>query len=288
MSMEFSPKITGDLRQMNAGFSAASVELGRHGAFTSPVLHIDHFRMADVTFAPHPHAGFSAISYIFDDSPGAIRNRDSLGNDFVVGAGGIVWTQAGSGVVHDELPDVVGQTVHGLQIFINLSAASKQLAPAVFHQSAGELPSVLDAKGNQIKVVVGRFGQTASPLIPAEPVNFLDVLIDSHWELEPEEGHSAVLYIAEGEAQVSASGAAIRLPQYNAVGVRGHGTVQVTNAAEGRPLRLIIISGRQLDEPVAQYGPFVMNSREQLQQAFQRYEAGAMGKLQPLPRLAAN
>ena len=282
MPPAFSRTISGHLQRRSPAFAAASVDIGTEPAFTSPVLHIDHFRMSDVTFAPHPHAGFSAISYIFDDSPGSIRNRDSLGHDFVVGPGGIVWTQAGSGVVHDELPDVPGREVHGLQIFINLSSASKALAPAVFHHSAEELPVVTDAAGNRVKVVVGQWGESGSPLKPAEPVRFYDVLLAGDWEYDLAEGLNTMLYVAQGEVAVELDAEKRNLNQYEAVGISGQGTVRIRPMA-GKA-RIVLIAGKPLHEPVAQYGPFVMNSREELQSAYARYQGGKMGQLEPLPR----
>lgn len=92
-------------------------------------MELDHYRMKAITFAPHPHAGFASISYIFEHSRGGLRNRDSLGNDFEVAPGELVWTRAGTGVVHDERPAIVGRDVHGLQIFVNSAAANKAAAP---------------------------------------------------------------------------------------------------------------------------------------------------------------
>jgi redox-sensitive bicupin YhaK (pirin superfamily) len=87
----------------------------------------DHYRMSGPTFAPHPHAGLSAVTYVFEDSAGAIHNRDSLGHDLDVQPGEILWTQAGSGVVHDEYPAKHDASVHGLQLFVNLTARTNLL-----------------------------------------------------------------------------------------------------------------------------------------------------------------
>ena len=140
MTIQLSPVITSERAELGSGFSARRVEPGRFGCAADPIMGFDHYRMNAVTFAPHPHAGFSAVSYLFEDSEGSLRNRDSLGNDFTVGPGGIVWTQAGTGVQHDELPAEPGREVHGLQIFINLSAAAKDTAPKVMRLDSDAVP----------------------------------------------------------------------------------------------------------------------------------------------------
>lgn len=286
MSLAFSKTIKGQAHRMSAAFEAASVDFVSEHGFTSPVMQLDHFRMSDVTFAPHPHAGFSAISYMFDDSAGAMRNRDSLGHDFVVGPGGIIWTQAGTGVMHDELPDVVGKEVHGLQIFINLSSAAKRLSPAVFHHDAEDLPVVADASGNSIKVVVGRFGDAVSPLVPAEQVQFYDVHLVSEWDYRLAEGLNVNIYVAEGKVAVRSQDDERKLDQHDALGVNGEGGIRL--APLGGPARVVLLAGTALDEPLARYGPFAMNNREQLEDAIVRYQAGEMGNLAPLPHGSAH
>lgn len=280
MPLELSRIITGKLVSKESVFAAARIDVGAEPAFTSPVLNLDEFRMTGVTFAPHPHAGFSAISYMFDDSVGAMRNRDSLGHDFAVGPGGIIWTQAGSGVMHDELPETTGEEVYGLQIFINLSSAGKRLPPAVYWHSSGELPVVVDDAGNEVKVVVGRYGDAASPLEPSEPVSMYDVLLAGQWGYRLPDGNNATIYVAQGTVAVEADSDCRELNKQEAVGAKGEGIMRLS-PIDGQA-RVVLIAGKPLNEPVAEEGPFVMTSREELEDAVARYRAGAMGRLEPL------
>lgn len=281
MSLAFSHTTNALMERKAPGFAVAPIRSGRGTGLPGPVLQIDHFRMSAVTFAPHPHAGFSAVSYIFDDSIGSLRNRDSLGNDFTVDAGGLVWTQAGSGIVHDELPVVVGQEVHGLQIFLNLSASYKGAPPAVFRHSAEEFPRVRDASGNEVKLVAGSWRGMTSPLVPAEPIQFIDLLLAGKWHDSLAPDLNAMLYVASGAVMLEAEGKTRQLDEHASIIISGHGEWQVEPC--DREARVILISGKRSDEPIVQYGPFVMNSEAQLIEAFKRYESGQMGRLEPLP-----
>lgn len=280
MSFDYSIKISGSPMALNAGFQAASLDFSGSSEVANPILHIDHFRMSDLTFAPHPHAGFSAISYIFDDSAGEIRNRDSLGNDFVVGAGGMVWTQAGTGVVHDELPNIVGKAVHGLQIFVNLSAANKHRHPEVFRLDATQCPIMTERDGTVVKVVSGQYAGVQSPLVTAEVIDLLDVSLVASWELDVPEERNMVICVAAGAVRILDGNAIHNLKTDEAIAVHGTGVLQFN--AEDPATRVVILSGRPLLEPIAKYGPFVMNDREELQSAIERYQRGDMGVLLPL------
>jgi len=138
MSLQLSPVARAPESSHGGNFSVHRLDLARLEGFLHPILGFDHFRMNGPTFAPHPHAGFSAVSYVFEDSPGALRNRDSLGHDLTVQPGELLWTQAGSGVIHDEVPATRGAPIHGLQLFVNLSSKNKHIEPRMLHFSQGE------------------------------------------------------------------------------------------------------------------------------------------------------
>jgi hypothetical protein len=128
--------------QMGPGFSAHGL---RHvdGVSLDPFLSVDHFRMSQPTFPPHPHAGFSAVTYMFEDSPGGFINRDSLGDVSRIGPGALHWTQAARGMMHEEIPERRGVEGHGLQMFVNLRADHKQPPPArVPRRRPREVPEV--------------------------------------------------------------------------------------------------------------------------------------------------
>ena len=284
MTILLTPTVSAEIADHGTAFSARRVAPARFKGAADPVMGFDHYRMRAVTFAPHPHAGFSAISYLFEDSAGGLRNRDSLGHDFVIEPGGVLWTQAGSGVMHDELPAHVGKEVHGLQIFINLSAVNKNAAPQVLRAAAGEIPVWASKGGSRLRVAVGSYGDAVSPLEPTEPSNLFDLDLVAHdtATLPLEAGWDMMIYAESGAAQVSAENSDASLAMGDAVAavaVDVQGSVRVSSESGAR---LVILSGRALKEPVVQYGPFIMNSEADIHAAIARYQRGEMGVLEPL------
>jgi redox-sensitive bicupin YhaK (pirin superfamily) len=169
MSIQFSPVIAAQESGSGTPFSMKSIDLHKLGERASPVVAFDDFRLRGRPFAPHPHAGFSAVSYVFEDSQAGIRSRTSLGNDLMVGPGGIVWTQAGSGLIHEELPAETDRTLHGVQLFVNLSSKNKGASPQAFSLEKSEVPEWSSEAGDRVRVVVGSFEGVSSPLVPVEP-----------------------------------------------------------------------------------------------------------------------
>ena len=250
MTIQLSPVIAAERADLGAGFSARRVEPGRLGAAADPIMGFDHYRMNAVTFAPHPHAGFSAVSYLFEDSAGGLRNRDSLGNDFAVGAGGVIWTQAGSGVQHDELPAEPVHTTPG---------------------------------GSTIRVVVGRYRGTVSELQPLEPADLLDIGIAPGDEIEVPlaAGWNLLVYAESGEVQIAADSGEGELRAGEALAASAPGAAGTVRIASAAGARVVLLGGRALQEPVVQYGPFIMNNEAQIRAAARRYQGGAMGRLEP-------
>jgi hypothetical protein len=264
-----------------ASFAAARIDLAALHDFVNPVVGLDHFRMSGPTFAPHPHAGFSAISYMFEDSTGAMHNRDSLGHDFVAGPGDVIWTQAGSGVIHDEFPAENGREVHGIQLFVNQTAANKGLDPEVFWVKRDDVPVVDDGAGNRIRVVVGEHAGKRSPLVPAEPF----LLLDGEWRVPADLPLSAdwntIVYVLEGELRLDADGNAIQLRTGHILGFRSDvaGSVRLEPSA---PTHMLVLAGPAIHEPMTTNGPFIMNSAAEIEETVARFKAGKMGRLQPM------
>jgi redox-sensitive bicupin YhaK (pirin superfamily) len=281
MNMTLSPVASAQFIRHGGNFSVHRLALERLGELIHPIMGFDHFVMGGPTFAPHPHAGFSAITYVFEDSRGGMRNRDSLGHDHSVQPGELVWTQAGRGVIHDEFPATPGASVHGLQLFVNLSARNKHLAPEVFHIAVPSIPTVTDALDNRTRVLAGSFGGVTSPMEAAEPFDFFDVTVRGEWSWQVPAGRSALVYVLDGKVKVVGSdGQEQSLEDHEALGVR-------VNGADGEALRLqagagahvLVLSGVDPQEPIAVYGPFIMNSESELAQAYERYQTGQMGRL---------
>ena len=245
----------------------------------SPVTVLDDFRVHNQPFSPHPHAGFSAVTYVFEDSKGSLRSRDSLGNDVVVGPGGIVWTQAGSGVIHQEVP-ADDRELHGLQLFVNLSAKNKLVQPQMLQLQGGDVPEWRNGAGDRVRVVVGLFDGLSSPLAPAEPFTFLDVGLRHGIAFELPAGHNALVYLVSGAIVLHADDRERKLAGGHAIAM--HGSEGLVTVEALSPSHLIILSGAAIREPMVVDGPFIMNEPAQIQAAFARYQAGKMGRLAAL------
>jgi redox-sensitive bicupin YhaK (pirin superfamily) len=139
-----------------AGFSGFGLRDPKLHAAIDPFLSVDHFRMSTPTFPPHPHAGFSAVTYLFADSETGFINHDSLGHRLEIAPSAVHWTQAAGGVMHEEFPRDPGKQAHGLQIFVNLAASQKHAAPSIMHAAATDIPT-FDLVGATARVVFGSY-----------------------------------------------------------------------------------------------------------------------------------
>ena len=280
MSVQFSPVIAARQRTLPGFSSLLYVDLDELGVAASPVAVLDDFRVPGLPFSPHPHAGFAAVTYVFEDSPGDLRSRASSGVDLLVGPGGIVWTEAGSGVVHEEIPAVPGRELHGIQIFVNLSAPNKLVPPRVLHLAPGQVPQWRSDAGDRVRVVVGSFEGVASPLVPAEPFTLLDVHLRQQISFAAPAGHTVLVYVLSGHVAVSAGDHQEKVDGGHALALRGSGGRVTFEAVP--PSHFLILSGAEIREPVVAEGPFIMNNRSQIQEAVARYRSGAMGHLASL------
>ena len=278
MTVHFSPVRQPHASRHGGIFSTNHLSSETFEGQSSPLEAMDHYRMSGPTFAPHPHAGFAAVAYVFEDSPGSMRNRDSMGNDFEVGPGAIVWTHAANGVIHEERPAVNGREIHGLQLFINLSAKNKLTVPQVFRLERDDVPEWRSEDGDRVRVVVGAFGMLRSPLEPVEPFTLLDVFLQRSITYDVQPGWNAVVYVVAGEVEVTVGDEARSLRATNALTLNGSGQVRIQGSAGAQA---VVLSGPAIDEPTLFYGPFIMNDRSQIQQAAERYQSGQMGHLPP-------
>lgn len=260
-------------------FSVNSLSLHAMGESTSPLIMLDDFRVSGRPFPPHPHAGFSAVTYVWEDSATGLRSADSLGHDVQVGPGGIVWTQAGRGVLHQEAPAVSGGELLGVQFFVNLSSAHKLSVPQTLWLDAAQVPVWSDDEGNSVRVVVGTHGDLVSSLEPAEPFTLLDIDLHSQLELEVRPPQRGLVYARSGPMRLTTPGGTTVLQSRQAATVWGSGKLHLAAASRARVLYL---AGAAIHEPVVSHGPFIMNTRAQLADAMGRYETGQMGQLAPL------
>lgn len=279
------------LRQVIPGMATsdgAGVKLRRsigagHNHRLDPFLMLDEFGTENpddyiAGFPPHPHRGFETVTYMID---GHMRHEDHLGNVGELKSGGVQWMTAGRGVIHSEMPQQESGRMRGFQLWVNLPAKEK-MKPASYRDiPADDLPVVPLDNGGSIKLIAGRVqvnGELhAGPINPTagsmatDPL-YLDLTLPAGatQELEVPAGHNAFVYAYEGSARIGGQD----LPQ-QAAGILGDGS-SVTITAGTDTLRLVLIAGKPLGEPVVQYGPFVMNTREEIERALDDYRRGVL------------
>ncbi len=213
------------------------------------------------------------------DSPSELRTRDSLGNDVVTGPGGMVWTQAGNGLVHEEMAAKPDGVMHMVQLFVNLPRGGKLAPPRVFRLERDKAPEWHSSAGDRVRVLVGSFEGENSPLTPAQPFRFLDVRLRNEISFGLQEGHNALVYVLSGAVAISAEGEEEWLAAEHAVGMRGDGASVMLKA--GEDAHLLVLSAAEIREPIVSWGPFIMNDQAQIDDAIARYRAGRMGQLAP-------
>lgn len=264
------------LRTDDYNFRASNVSSASVGTDIDPVLSIDHFRIRKPKFPPHPHAGFSAITYLFEDSDGEFISRDSMGGYHVSKPGGVIWNVAGRGVIHEEYPKVEGEVSHGLQMFINLSSKNKRLSPHVLFVDGPDIP-VYKEKGVNVRIIAGEVGDVKAKIFPPGNITYLDIMLtpEATFKTALSEEDNVLLYMIKGSVTVSGT----QLAEPNAATLSKDGKhVEIIATEEGA--HLVLIAGKPLKEPVYSHGPFTMNSEKQIQEAFNNYHTGKMGHLE--------
>lgn len=274
--------------------TSAHVFHPQHLGLVDPFIGVDVFNMPHHFFLPHPHGGMSAITYLLPHSPGGVRNRDSLGDDSIIAPGDLHWLQAGSGMVHEETPATPGVPAVGLQIFVNMAAAHKQDAPAVFKVPAADMP-VLQQTGASVRVVAGEWGGHASPIASdprwATRVTLLDVTLqpDAEVRLPLPAGHQGFALVVAGSFLIPKSASSLYSQAPAAIVLDS--VDEPTSDAEPDPLhdlhlragpqgaQVVVFAGKPLREPVVPWGPFVGTSRAEVAAYAQAYQSGAMGQL---------
>lgn len=278
MTIRLSPVIAVQMRQV-PGFTALKfVDLRALGVYASPVVVLDDFRVTELPFSAHPHAGFAAVTYVFEDSAGSLRSRTSIGTDEVVSAGGVVWTQAGRGLVHEEIPADKGVELHGLQLFVNLTSEHKLSAPRVFVLHSADVP-IWECPGGRVRVVVGTFEGLSSPLVTDEPFTMLDVELETEISYPLEAGENTVLYVMNGDLRVRSGDQLREVGEGHALALTG--ARETVGLDSTRSAHFLILSGVAINDPIVEEGPFIMNSRIQIEAALARYRSGEMGGLSP-------
>jgi len=245
--------------------------------YADPFLLLDHFGSSNeddyiAGFPMHPHRGIETVTYVLS---GSVKHRDSEGNEGIIAAGEIQWMTAGSGIIHEEMPQREGGKLEGFQLWVNLPADSKMIRPQYTDLRGEEVP-LFEVPGVRAKVIAGSYGdiQGAIKDIAVSPGMF-DV------QLKPETGfthvfpndHTAFAYIFRGEL-VDDRGSGIKAP---ALALLGKGDRCRLLAGESGA-RFLFVHGRPLNERIARYGPFVMNTRDEIATALRELSEGAFVK----------
>ena len=259
----------------------------QRGLYVDPFLMLDEFYSDDpddyiAGFPAHPHRGFETVTYMLD---GHMRHEDHLGNRGDLGPGDVQWMTAAHGIIHSEMPQQSEGRMRGFQLWLNLPSKEKMKPAAYRDIPAGEIPRVLLPLGGEVKVIAGMLtldetttfgpinGQGAN--LSTDPL-YLDLRLHAGEEFSTQiaSGHSAFVFVYEGSAKIGTAAAAKPLPR-GAAGVLSDGdSVRVEAGTEGA--RFLLLAARPLREPVVQYGPFVMNTREEVEQALADYRDGRL------------
>jgi redox-sensitive bicupin YhaK (pirin superfamily) len=255
-----------------------------------PFLLLDE--MGPIDWAPgqalgapdHPHRGFETITYLL---AGRMRHRDSSGRSADLGPGDVQWMTAGSGVVHSELPHPQllreGGRVHGFQVWLNLPARDKLMPPRYQDLPASRVPGAASADGlTRVRVIAGSALGSSAAIDTRLAISYL------HFRLQPGARHrqplaggqTAFAYVFAGEASLGSPG--VRVARGQAALLSDGDSIEMALAGDARgPAELLMLAGPPLNEPIARYGPFVMNTQAEIKQAIRDYQAGRMGRIAP-------
>jgi quercetin 2,3-dioxygenase len=277
--------VTAHQQREGAGFMV------RRPVPTQGLEQVDPFLMLDevgpVTYAPgqaigapdHPHRGFETVSYIL---AGEKLHEDSTGKTQLIRAGDVQWMTAGAGIVHSELPGpdfkAAGGLAHGFQIWVNLPGAAKFTAPGYQYLPATEIPTAASPDGLiEVTVVAGEAFGVAAAIGTHTPIWLQDwrVRPGAEAEIALDPAFNAAAYVFDGAVGFGLDGDSVERGQMAVFGAGGRLRVSAPTDHPGG--RFLLLAGEPLDEPVVRYGPFVMNTREELETAFNDYQSGAMG-----------
>lgn len=266
----YAPQPTSD----GAGVKIQRVIATRVLDYLDPFLLLDHFgsdNAADYIagFPMHPHRGIETVTYMLK---GSVTHRDSMGNEGTIHTGDIQWMTAGGGIMHEEMPHASDDGMAGFQLWVNLPAKLKMTKPRYQEVAAKEIP-IVEKDGAKVLVIAGDVEGVKGAVteIYAEP-NYLDVTLNANSEfthaISP--GHTAFAYLFAGSASFDDDGEVIDQPML----IVFHDGDFVRIKAGAQSARFILVSGKPLNEPVARYGPFVMNTEAEIRQAIRDLQNG--------------
>jgi redox-sensitive bicupin YhaK (pirin superfamily) len=255
----------------------------------SPFIGIDSYTMPQPFFGPHPHAGMSAVSLMLPEADGGFINRDSLGDHSLIRPGDLHWTQAGRGMMHEEVPAEPGKAARGMQIFVNMRREHKQADPVAFKVKHEDMPAV-QVEGGIVRVVAGSFADQSSPISQdarwLTRVNMLDITLapGASVDIPVAAGDNAFFVMRSGSVHIDnfdqKQDSARMESTQSAIIFEASESLQAARiTAGGEPLRGVFFSGTPIHEPVFPGGPFMGNTAEDIMAYKRAFSRGAMGHL---------
>jgi quercetin 2,3-dioxygenase len=272
------------------GFPVRRAFAGVDLAQLDPFVHMD--QMGEVDYGPgepkgtpwHPHRGFETVTYMID---GTFRHQDSNGGGGLITNGDTQWMTAGAGILHIEAPPeelvASGGLFHGFQLWVNLPARLKMTSPRYQDIRAGQVALLSSADGGALlRVIAGSFSGHSGPGITHTPISLVHATVSAgaQVQLPWRADFNALAYVLAGSGTVGADKRPIRMGQ---LAVFGPGEAITFAASGSRDMDVLLLGGEPIREPVAAYGPFVMNTRDELVQAFEDYQAGRLGTIPAVP-----
>ena len=282
--MDSQPRLVSEIIEPQTVIEGAGVRLRRSIAtrtldYVDPFLLFDHFASDNPDdyikgFPMHPHRGIETVTYML---AGAVRHQDSIGNEGTIQAGDVQWMTAGGGIMHEEMPEARDGLMAGFQLWVNLPSELKMTQPRYQEIPSASIPEIEHEDGVRIRVIAGSVNGVSGPVtgIAADPT-YLDISIPLGGSIiQPvEQGHSAFAYVFEGEGTFGVTSEGIgETVSHPKLIVLGDGDFVEVHAAWS-PVRFLLVSGKPLHEPIARYGPFVMNTQEEIIQALQDLRNG--------------
>lgn len=240
--------------------------------YFDPFILLDTFRTNQAKdyiagFPPHPHRGFETVTYMLN---GAMRHKDNQGNEGVISPGGVQWMTAGKGIIHSEMPEQEEGLLEGFQLWVNLPASHKMQTPAYQEYDASQIKSE-QRDGALIKVISGETSHGTQGIVkqPLTEPYYFHVSLDNNSQYDEAlpEGHNAMLYVVEG--QVSVDDDVIQKDQLALLTTGDNVSIKAKTDSQ-----FLLIAGKPLNESIARGGPFVMNTKQEIQQAFEDYQSG--------------
>jgi len=238
-----------------------------------PFLMLDHFDSAEASdyiagFPDHPHRGFETVTYMLE---GKMRHRDNTGREGLIETGGIQWMRAGRGIIHSELPEQTEGRMRGFQLWVNLPGRLKMSEPGYQEFDADKIPVEAREGGVTVKVVTGRTTRGARGPVEDSAIDpiYFDVTVPAGAVFEEplSADHAAMIAVFEGEVRIADR-------SVTALGAAFLGFGDTVRIEATREARFLLLAGKPIREPVVQYGPFVMNTREEIIQAVNDFQAG--------------